>query len=83
MSSSDLRDAFNAVSLPQGVRCIAVRLTYCDAQGNPDGPRNHQRIAFDLVKGADNSKQTVATDPIPPGASIDQATRNLAQKVIA
>lgn len=82
MSASDLRDAFNAVSLPHDIRCVAARLSYCDAQGTPHGPRNHQRIEFDLVKAADNSTQTVATDLIPPGANVFLAVRALAQKVV-
>lgn len=83
MGASDLRDSFNAISLPSGVRCIAVRLTYCDANGTAQGPRTYQIVSFDLVKAADNSKQTVTSDPIPPGANLLQAVQALAQKAIS
>jgi hypothetical protein len=82
MSASDLRDAFNMISLPGGVRCTAARLTYCDADGSPTGMRNHQRIAFDTVKAADNSIATYQSDPLPPGSSVLTATQTIARKAI-
>jgi hypothetical protein len=82
MSASDLRDAFNAISQPGGIRCVRATLIYCDATGSEVGPRNHQRVTFETVKGADNSLATYQSDPLPPGSSILTATQALARKAI-
>jgi hypothetical protein len=81
MSIAGLRDAFNAVTLPQ-VRCTAARLSYCDSSGSDTGPRNHQRIAFDYVKPADNSSGSIQSDPLPPGTNITATAQALARTAI-
>lgn len=81
MSTSALRDAFNAISLP-AVRCTAARLTYSDKTGSDTGPRNHQRVAFDTVRPSDNTTATYQSDPLPPGSSVLAAAQALARKAI-
>jgi hypothetical protein len=81
MSTADLRDAFNAVSLPKGIRCTGARLMYCDAAGKSDGIRNHQQLAFDCVNGNDNTVHEFTSDPLPPGTNVNAAAAQLASKV--
>lgn len=80
MSTSALRDAFDAVVAPK-MRCTAARLCYCDKQGGSE-QRDHQLLAFDVINPADNSARTVSTPPIPPGTDLTAAVRALAQKTM-
>jgi len=83
MSTADLRDAFNAVSLEKGTRCTSALLMYCDAQGTHDGPRNHQQLIFNCVNGNDNTTKQFTSDPLPPGTNVNAAAAQLASKVTA
>jgi len=81
MSTAALRDAFNAVSEPAGIRCSMVRLNWCDAKGGVAGLRDHVTLTFELADGA--HAWTVGTDPIPPAADLTSAARQMAQQTIA
>jgi hypothetical protein len=81
MSTVDLRDAFNIVSLPKGIRCTGALLMYCDAQGTPTGKRDHQQLVFNCVNGNDNTTKQFTSDPLPPGTNVNAATAALASKV--
>lgn len=78
MSTSALRDAFDLVVAPQ-MRCTGARLSYCGKDGG-SSKRDHQLVEFDVINPADNSTQTVRSQPIPPGADLMTAVRALAAK---
>jgi hypothetical protein len=81
MSTVDLRDAFNGISLPKGIRCTGAMLLYCDAQGTSTGKRDHQQLVFNCVNGKDNTSNQFASDPLPPGTNVNAAAAELAKKV--
>jgi hypothetical protein len=81
VGTADLRDAFNSVSIPKGIRCNGARLMYCDPTGKSDGLRNHQQLAFDCVNVIDNTLHEFTTDPLPPGTNVNAAAAQLASKV--
>jgi hypothetical protein len=82
MSTIDLRDAFNGVSLPKGIRCTGAMLLYCDASGDQSADkRDHQRLVFQCVDANDNATKQFATDPLPPGTNVNAAAAAFAGKV--
>lgn len=80
MSTSVLRDAFDLVVAPK-MRCTAARLSYCGKDGG-SSKRDHQMIEFDVINPADNSAQTVRSQPIPPGTDLITAVRALAANAV-
>ena len=82
MSASDLRDAFNAVSLPAGVRCTGAFLLYCDPAGTPHGKRSHQKLVFNCVRSADNTAHQFTTDALHPGTNVNAEAATFARKII-
>lgn len=82
VSISDIRDAFNTISLPKGIRCTDALLTYCDKAGKPDGPRDHQQLVFTCVNSNDNTAHRYTSALLPPGASVLQAAQDMANKAI-
>jgi hypothetical protein len=79
MGIADVRDAFNRVSQPKGVNCIAARLNWCDADGTPDGARTYQQLFFDVIQG--DQRSTVQSDPLPPYTHVNQAAAALATQL--
>lgn len=83
MSIIDLRNAFNEVSVPAGVRCTSNLLLYGDAEGlHGGGKRDHQILVFNCVRSTDNTTHQYISDPLPPGASLIAAAQALANKAI-
>lgn len=80
MSITAIRDAFNYVSEPEGIRCVRARLHYCDAAGGSTGLRNHSRLEFDLAQG--DRQWTIKSGVLVPGASAYQVARALARQAI-
>lgn len=77
MTISDVRDAFNSVTLPKGLRCEKVLLMYCDEDGrHGEGKRDHQLLVFNCGDG----KQF--TTVVKPGASVNVAAVLCGQKAI-
>jgi hypothetical protein len=83
MSISDIRDAFNIISVPKGIRCTSALLNYCDKDGKSDGPRNHQQLVFDCVNVNDNTGHRYTSAVLPPGAGVLQAAQDVALKAIS
>jgi hypothetical protein len=82
MSTAALRDTFNLVSEPKGIRCTGALLIYCDAKGESDGLRTHQRLVFNCVHAAGNATRQYTSDPLPPGSNATAAAQAMAQKAI-
>lgn len=82
MTIADVRDAFNAITLPHGIRCTGALLNYCDKQGNPDGPRDHQQLVFNCVKSSDNTAAQYTSAILPPGTNMTMAAAAVANGII-
>jgi hypothetical protein len=81
MSTSELRDSFNQVSEPFGIRCVAVRMSYCDHEGGAK-KRDHQKLEFDIVSATDNSARTLMSVPLHGQTNLPAEVRDIALKTI-
>jgi hypothetical protein len=83
MSISALRDAFNGITLPVGMRCTGCRMRYVDADGVSNVHRNFQILEFDVVRSGDNLQKTLFSKPIPGGAVLVAEAMAFAQAIVA
>lgn len=76
MGVAGLRDAFNAVASPRYTASMAFLSTEHSAG------REWSRLLFRGIRG-DGAAFEVASDLLPGGADVNQAARQVAQKLIS
>lgn len=76
--TSALRDAFNLITVPHGLRCTGALMNWVTHKGKV----THRQLTFNCVCATDNTKHQFISDPLPPGVDALSMVPVAANKAI-